>query len=300
MNVKPVATAIVLGLTLLLALACEQAATPEPKIIVVTATPYPVEQTILATATPKPTPTRRVTPTRRATPTPESDGLIIRRPTPTRKPTATVGPTPTPAPTPWEMSDADDICYRSPAIQRALMEALDINLCRAVTIGELFRLDDELRIHGITLHPQDLEGLVNLRHLDLNDVNLQYQNFQSIPSLISLQLIRPVNYKHLELGHLTKLQALRIETPNAECTLLKQGFIRQLLGELKNLQEVYFRGLLYMPYSEQDYDSVRRQIQTEVLRATSSPLKRDDIHVSIELYDPDDYPDAIPPCSDGH
>lgn len=199
------------------------------------------------------------------------------------------------------MSDTGDICYRSPAVQRALISVLDINLCRAITIGELFRLDRALRIEGrITLHPSDLEGLVNLRELDLRDANLQYQDFHHTPSLTGLYLYYPVNYKHLELGHLTKLQGLLIETENAECTLLKEGYIRQLIGGLENLQSVSFSGKLLMPSSEQDYESIRRQIQSEVLRASSSPIKRDDIRINIELYDPEDYRDAVPPCSGGH
>ena len=178
------------------------------------------------------------------------------------------------------------------------MAALDINLCQAVTMGELFRLDGELG--RITLHPQDLEGLVNLETLYLRKPNLQYQNFQHTPNLIALSLEDPVNYKHLELGHLTKLQVLGIETENAECTLLRKGYIQQLISGLENLQEIYLSGRLYMPRSEQDYESVNRQIQTEVLRASNSPLKRDNIRIDINLYDPDDYQGEIPPCSEGH
>ena len=181
------------------------------------------------------------------------------------------------------------------------MELLDINLCQAITIKELFRLDGELEIREeTTLHPQDLEGLVNLRVLALSSANLQYQNFQHTPNLISLSLSNPVNYRHLELGHLKKLQGLYIETPNAECTLLKKGYIKQLIGGLESLQEIYFQRALLMPRAEQDYDSIQRQIQSEVLRAASSTLKRDNIRINIEMYDPDDYPDYVPSCSDGH
>lgn len=251
MSIKSLAA--ILFLPLLLGVGCAQAATPEPQIIVVTATPdpaaAPAERTIAATATPAPAtkslPTPRVTPTPRATPTAERESLIIRRPTPTREPTATVGPTPTPAPTPWEMSDTGDICYRSPAVQRVLMDMLQINSCRGITIGELFRLDESLEIRESTiLHPQDLEGLVNLKGLRLDFTNLQYQNFQHTPNIIVLSLYYPVNYKHLELSHLTKLQGLYLETRNAECTLLRTGYIRQLIGGLENLREVSIRGYL--------------------------------------------------------
>ena len=193
------------------------------------------------------------------------------------------------------------------------MKALEINLCQAITIKELFRLDGALEIEeSTTLHPQDLEGLVNLRALSLGDssssgnrTNLQYQNFQDTPNLVYLGIANPVNYKHLELGHLKKLQSLAIATENAECTLLKKGYIKQLIGGLENLRQVYFRGNLYMTHSEQDRDSVERQIQTEVLRVTDSPLERDAIRISIELKvlenytNREDYPN-IPLCSDGH
>lgn len=181
------------------------------------------------------------------------------------------------------------------------MQELSINLCRAITIGELFRLDDEFRIEEqTTLHPQDLEGLVNLRELYLKDSNLRYQNFQYTPNLRVLALDDPVNYKHLELGHLTKLQELYIETENAECTLLKQGYIQQLLGGLENLKSVYFGGRLYMPRTEQNYESVTKQVQAEVLRATDSPhLERDNIRINIQLYG-EDSQDSVSSCSEGH
>ena len=182
------------------------------------------------------------------------------------------------------------------------MAALDINLCQAVTIGELFRLDGELSFGGITLHPQDLEGLINLKKLRLSGVNLQYQNFQHIPDLINLVLDNPVDYKHLELAHLKKLQYLEIRTENAECTLLKRGYIKQLLGGLENLQEVYFYGKLLMPREEQDHELVQRRVQTEVLSATGSTLERENIKVTIEMYDPEDSysADVVPSCSGSH
>ncbi len=320
---------VILAMALFLAVGCAPAATPEPQIIVVTATPdpAPTERTIAAAATPisatralptpratptvaatpTPMPTAKMSPTPRATPTAEPESLIIRRPTPTHQPTATVGPTQTPAPTPWPMSDTGDICYRSPAVQYSLMQKLNVNLCQAITIGELFRLEGSLSIEDITLHPQDLEGLVNLKELRLSRTNLQYQDLQHTPNVIDLDLSNPVNYKHLKLGHLTKLQDLYLETRNAECTLLRTGYIRQLLDGLENLQEVSIRGYLYMPSDEnrssrqRERDLVNRRIQAEVLRAANSPdLERDNISVSIELYDPDEYPDRLPPCSEGH
>ena len=187
------------------------------------------------------------------------------------------------------------------------MGMLGVNLCQAITIRELFRLEGSLSIEDITLHPQDLEGLVNLKELRLSRTNLQYQDLQHTPNLIALSLSNPVNYKHLELGHLTKLQELRVETPNAECTLLRTGYIRQLLDGLENLQEVSIRGYLYMPSDEnsssrqRERDLVKRRIQAEILRAANSPnLERDNISVSIELRDPEEYPDELPPCSEGH
>ena len=182
------------------------------------------------------------------------------------------------------------------------MSTLRINQCQSVTIKELFRVGYLGRTPSdMTLHPGDLEGLFNLTQLKLEKVDLQYQDFQQTPNLIRLELRQPVNYRHLDLGHLTKLQELSIETTNAECTLLKEGYIRQLIGGLENLQEVYLSGRLYMPSTEQGYGDLREQIrekvQDEVLSASSGPIERDNIRIEISLTDNQEY---LPSCSGGH
>ena len=235
------------------------------------------------------------------TATAEREGLIIRIPTPTpiRTPDATPRPEPTPAPTLWEMSATDDICYRSPAVQKALMIALNLRQCRIIGIGELFRLDEELNLEG-PLHPQDLEGLVNLQRLTLVETDLQHQDLKDVPNLRRLLMNRPVNYRHLELGHLKHLERLHIDPANAECTLLKRGFIKQLLDGLENLKEVEFKVRVYMPSTSENQQIVERRVQTEVLIAADSPLERDDIRVEVSLYNPETNQNALPPCSDGH
>ena len=129
---------------------------------------------------------------------------------------------------------------------------------------------------------------------------MQYQDLQDLTNLKALSLEFPVNYGHLKLGHLKRLQQLSLSTENAECTLLRSGFIRQLIDGLENLKEVYLAGNLLMPSSEQNYELVRRQIQAEVLRSSTSQIERENIRVNINFYDSDSYSDQIPSCSEGH
>ena len=62
----------------------------------------------------------------------------------------------------------DDICDRSIAMQNKLLSHFNVSLCRAVTVGELYRIDG-LSIEEVDhrLRATDFEGMVNLRSLSL-------------------------------------------------------------------------------------------------------------------------------------
>lgn len=76
---------------------------------------------------------------------------------PTPAPAATVAPTPSPAPT--RPAGETGICYRTPEVQKWIIQKLQIHSCRLITEPELYRITDS--ISG-QFHPGDLSGLANV------------------------------------------------------------------------------------------------------------------------------------------
>ncbi len=97
---------------------------------------------------------------------------------PTKEPSTAVAPatataTETPEPTatlppPPRHRPSDNICHRSPGIQNALINTLQMSSCRIITIDELFRLDSEFRTTFNESPKQgDFAGMTNLRQLNI-------------------------------------------------------------------------------------------------------------------------------------
>ena len=90
-------------------------------------------------------------------------------PTPTPAPTATRIPTPIP-------TDRQDICYRSLPVQDALLDIFyGPDLCAAINLGELFRLESlNIEAEGYPLEESDFADMPNLRslvvHADWHDL----------------------------------------------------------------------------------------------------------------------------------
>ena len=115
-------------------------------------------------------------------------------PTPTATSTTTLVPMPSQtaaAPTMLQqppIAERDDICYRSIPVQEALLDALPgPDLCAAINIGELYRLeqlsiDIEDKRHSI--RRADFAGLVNLRYIEYEGpANLAPDVFQDLIAL---------------------------------------------------------------------------------------------------------------------
>ena len=147
----------ILALLAAFSVACYGESTPQIVQVVVTATPEPKSEpaqstptarTMLTgeTATTGPSPTRRASASSTATPEPT--------------PTPTVRSTPT-----RPRTSDNDICYRSPEVQRQILDYLRVSLCQSVTEAELFRIDGEMEIGAKAVAPGDFNGLVNLLHL---------------------------------------------------------------------------------------------------------------------------------------
>ena len=62
--------------------------------------------------------------------------------------------------------------HRTPGVQKAIISWLHMNSCLTVTDDELYRIERlSYNIDDSTLQPGDLDGLVNLRHLELRGVS---------------------------------------------------------------------------------------------------------------------------------
>ena len=83
--------------------------------------------------------------------------------------TATPEPTATPrsAPTVARPSANAGICYRTPELQRWVIQRLGIPSCRLITEPELYRITDGLDIPAV-LKPGDLDGLANVPAVVIN------------------------------------------------------------------------------------------------------------------------------------
>ena len=110
----------------------------------------------------------------------------IATPRPTPEPTS---PPPTPTPPP---DTGQDICFRALPVQRALIDQFSgPDLCSAITIGELFRLEElEVGAKGYPLRKADFANMPNLRTLELAaDVDgLTPDVFHELSGLRQLQL----------------------------------------------------------------------------------------------------------------
>ena len=198
-----------------------------------TATPTPAPQ---ATATPAPQATATPVPT----PTPEPAApagtpgtSIIAFPTATPAPTTTPAPTATPAPTPRPGGTAGDpdICYRTPHVQYAILDLLNVNLCVLVSPRELFRIGN-FSISNV-LHPDDLAGFANLHTLHYRGP-LDHLDLTHTPELRGLYLNEITNWPNgFVIPPLPRLETLRIEMRGeAACQIFRQGAVEQIFGNL--------------------------------------------------------------------
>ena len=62
----------------------------------------------------------------------------------------------------------ENICDRSPAVQRAILDALGLSLCSLATNDELFRIE-RLNLESVrSIKKEDFSGLVNLSYLEMD------------------------------------------------------------------------------------------------------------------------------------
>ena len=160
---------------------------------------------------------------------------LVATPSPTSRPTST----PTPA--------SGDICYRTPEVQKAILQELDLRSCQVVTPGELFRVQElssggSRAIAAAGLKPGDFADLPNLKYLYLQVGEVPETGvFDGLTGLESLQLelwIAPddsenerVRLPESMFASLPQLQVLKIETS-------QNGYLRFQNGTLDGLAHI--------------------------------------------------------------
>lgn len=149
---------------LLVASACSDATPrPTPTPWVVVATPGPTATPWIVVATPGPTATPWI-----VTPTPQ----------PTARPTST--PTPQAQSIPATPA-GPGICGRTPEVQQAIIDRLQIPSCQLITTAELYRIRDLGEIRVPELRAGDFYGLVNLYELKIRLWGADQQQPPTIP-----------------------------------------------------------------------------------------------------------------------
>ena len=183
----------------------------------------------------------------------ESQGTPgVERPTKSGQPSPTEpSTTPTPPATPTPLAIArptgPGICGRSPQIQRAILDTLQINLCSVVSPPELLRITALPTLHAYTLTPGDFQDLVNLQGLTLIAPTIPAGAFLGLENLKYMKLslytyssVAPGAFQGLD-----NLEHLTIETnkPDSEQedTLLIPNFDR--IPKLRTLQMDYIPAL---------------------------------------------------------
>ena len=139
------------------------------------------------------------------------------------------------------------ICGRSPQIQTAILNTLEINLCSVVTPPELLRITGLADLHAYTLTPADFQDLVNLQGLTLIAPTIPAGAFLGLENLKYMELslytyssVAPGAFQGLD-----SLEQLVIETnkPDSEQedTLTIPNF--DPMPKLKTLQMDYIPAL---------------------------------------------------------
>ena len=100
-------------------------------------------------------------------------------------------PTPKPPATPTPIVIArptgPGICGRSPEVQTAIIQYLNVNLCQAITAPELFRITG-LMVAMNTAKAGDFQGLTNVQTLQVSAKNVESRAFTQMESLKTITL----------------------------------------------------------------------------------------------------------------
>ena len=206
----------------------------EPEVIAATATPEPSVTTIPTAA-----PSTTTIPTAAPTPTATPD---IQATAQARVSADLTRVAPTPAPTKTDRPDArasdqapDGICYRTPELQKVILEILDVELCQVVNEKELFRISDLGSVNVRYVKKGDFAGFINVQSMTLRTGTIEANGLRGLDGLREMhlvtqpeQMLRTESFMGIE-----SVEELRIE--------LRTGLPQ--LPELPNLRHLSVQGM---------------------------------------------------------
>ena len=178
---------------------------------------------------------------------------ITLEPAKTRSTMQTATPTPEMTRTPAESGPG--ICGRTPEIQKAILESLDIDLCQVITPGEMFRITS-FKVKTDTVRPGDFQGMINVKEMEVETRIVETGAFTGLDGLEEMQLTA-YTYGAIAAGAfqgLAKLEEMTIQTSSpssGEYTLSLPDFdpmenLKHLkLGEIPTLYPDTISGDLF-------------------------------------------------------
>lgn len=185
LSISAIAAILVAALVVLLLVVAWQTNSVAPSMATVT-TPPP-ESTAAVTPTPDPTPVAAPTPTVTSQPT---EATPKPAPSPTIIPT--LAPTDTPFPVPQATAESEEFCYRTPAVQRVILNRLQTTRCLGLTAAELFRIEDIDHMESVQFKDGDFGWLVNLRGLSIvggdKETPLPTGLFRELQNVVNLSM----------------------------------------------------------------------------------------------------------------
>ena len=217
---------------------CTGNETPEQEVTAETATPEPSATTI-PTAAPAPTAAPDIEATVQA-----RVSADLTRVAPTSAPTTTDRPD-------ARASDQapDGICYRTPELQKVILDILDVELCQVVNEKELFRIRDLDSMNVPSVKEGDFAGFVNVQSMTLRTGTIEANGLRGLDGLREMHLvIQPERKLRTEsFAGLESVEELRIELPpdGLHQTGAPPDGITGLpeLPELPNLKYLTIRGM---------------------------------------------------------
>ena len=137
----------------------------------------------------------------------------------------------TPSPVVIARPTGPGICGRSPEVQTAIIQYLNVNLCQAITAPELFRITG-LIVAMNTAKAGDFQGLTNVQTLQVSTKNVESGAFTQMESLKTINLTIQ-DEGTIAIGAFQQLPSL----DNMELAMATNGSIRNgAFQDLPNLE----------------------------------------------------------------
>ena len=187
----------------------------------------------------------------------------VEEPPPTQRPTE---PTATGQPDAKASDQTQDgICYRTPELQKKILEMLNVRLCQEISAGELFRIRKLESVNIPSVKEGDFQGFANVESMTLRTGNIEANGLQGLDGLKELHLALGGDELTAEsLAGIESVEELEIGLPPDG--LSQAGLLRlPVLPELPNLRHL---STGWMNREESDVGPLKNLKNLETLNLT--------------------------------